>query len=87
MEFHFYDFGRSPELLLQLKKFVNGVKSKKLQKWVSSIHRSLQKVCFILFLLIPVCILDGLFVGLFYLKCVWVIAKATSFMKVLHRLY
>ncbi len=44
VEFHFYDFERSPELLIRLKKFVKGVKSKKLQKWVSSIHRSLQKV-------------------------------------------
>ena len=43
VEFHYYDFVRHPELLKKLKNFVDSVKNKSMQKWVVSIHRSLQK--------------------------------------------
>ena len=45
MEFHYYDFERDPQLLEKLKLFVSTVKSKNMQKWLASIHRTLQKVC------------------------------------------
>lgn len=43
VEFHYYDFERHPQLLEKLRNFVGMVKSKAMQKWVVSIHRSLQK--------------------------------------------
>ena len=43
VEFHYYDFERDPKLLVKLRGFVDSVKSKSMQKWVVSIHRSLQK--------------------------------------------
>lgn len=43
VEFHYYDFERHPELLKKLRNFVESVKNKSMQKWVVSIHRSLQK--------------------------------------------
>ena len=45
VELHYYDFERDPQLLEKLKVFVGGVKSKKLNQWVISIHRFLKKVC------------------------------------------
>ena len=45
VEFHYYDFERDPQLLEKLKSFVSTVKSKNMQKWLASIHRTLQKVC------------------------------------------
>lgn len=42
---HYYDFQRDPDLLVKLTEFVSTVKAKNMQKWVSSIHRSLAKVC------------------------------------------
>ena len=45
VEFHYYDFERDPQLLEKLKLFVSTVKSKNMQKWLASIHRTLQKVC------------------------------------------
>ena len=45
VENHYYDFEQDPSLLDQLKEFVSTVKAKNVQKWVSSIHRALAKVC------------------------------------------
>jgi len=44
VEFHYYDFERDPQLLEKLKQFVSTIRSRNVQKWVSSIHRTLQKV-------------------------------------------
>ena len=41
---HYYDFERDPDLLENLMDFVSTVKAKNMQKWVTSIHRSLTKV-------------------------------------------
>ena len=45
VENHYYDFEQDTSLLDQLKEFVSTVKAKNVQKWVSSIHRALAKVC------------------------------------------
>ena len=44
VEFHYYDFERDPKLLEKLERFVNSVRSRNMQKWVTSIHRALKKV-------------------------------------------
>ncbi len=43
MEYHYYDFERDQKLLEKLRNFVGSVKTKSMQKWVLSIHRSLAK--------------------------------------------
>ena len=43
MEYHYYDFERDQKLLVKLRNFVGSLKTKSMQKWVVSIHRSLQK--------------------------------------------
>ena len=45
VEFHYYDFERDPKLLMMLEEFVGSIRSRSMQKWVTSIHRALQKVC------------------------------------------
>ena len=45
VENHYYDFEQDPADLNHLKTFVGTVKAKNVQKWVSSIHRALAKVC------------------------------------------
>ena len=45
VEFHYYDFEREPKLLTMLEEFVGSVRSRSMQKWVTSIHRALKKVC------------------------------------------
>ena len=44
VEFHYYDFERDSKLLEKLEQFVGTVKSRNMQKWVTSIHRALKKV-------------------------------------------
>jgi len=43
VEFHYYDFERDQKLLEKLRNFVRSVKSKSMQKWVTSINRAMQK--------------------------------------------
>ena len=45
VEFHYYDFEREPKLLAMLEEFVGSIRSRSMQKWVTSIHRALKKVC------------------------------------------
>lgn len=45
VENHYYDFEQDTAALDHLKEFVGTVKAKNVQKWVSSIHRALAKVC------------------------------------------
>ena len=45
VEFHYYDFEREPKLLMMLEEFVGSIRSRSMQKWVTSIHRALKKVC------------------------------------------
>ncbi len=45
VENHYYDFEQDSAALDHLKTFVGTVKAKNVQKWVSSIHRALAKVC------------------------------------------
>ena len=44
VEFHYYDFEREPKLLAMLEEFVGSIKSRSMQKWVTSIDRALKKV-------------------------------------------
>lgn len=45
VEFHYYDFERDPMLLEKLEQFVGSVRGGNMQKLVTSIHRTLKKVC------------------------------------------
>lgn len=44
VDHHYYDFKEDKELLSRLKEFVCSVKGKKMQKWVGSVSRALDKV-------------------------------------------
>jgi son of sevenless-like protein len=43
VDFHYYDFQRDQELLMRLHAFISSVKGKKMQKWVATLNRALDK--------------------------------------------
>ena len=72
VEFHYYDFERDPQLLEKLKSFVSTVKSKNMQKWLASIHRTLQKVC-------NPSSLQAMYEECHLYQCVWGVIMVVSF--------